>query len=168
MNLIRSREATMTQALVQRFEEHKLSIETHVAIMSDGVQIPVQFVVHDEFKMIPSEFVTGGIAQWRIFFGDEGTGIAAAHNSWKQGCVMINHNHSLYDEYIYVVSGRLKDYLTGDIITTPESAQDLRIPVETAATMKENVKGWYHLPAGQDHMIVALEDSEFVVKFIRK
>ncbi len=168
MNLIHKKERNVTQSLIKEFEAKKLSIEAQVALMSTGVQIPVQFVCREQFSLIPSEYVAGGIAQWRVFFANENEGISAAHNSWNRGCVMINHNHLLYDEYIYVVDGRLKDHLTGDIITTPEMAQELYISPEKAAQMRENVQGWYFIPAGQDHLILALEDSEFIVKFVRR
>lgn len=168
MNLIHKKERLQTQSLIREFDQRKLSIEAHVALMSNGVQIPVHFVCHEQFSLIPTEYVAGGIAQWRTFFANEQVGICSVHNSWKRGCVMINHNHKLYDEYIYVVRGELKDHLTGDIITTPEVAQELYVSPEKVAQMRGNTYGWYFIPAGQDHLILALEDSEFIVKFVRR
>ena len=154
MNFGRTKEYGMAQELVQKFETHKMSIEASVALMNDGVQIPVHFQVDAKFTAIPNHIVSGGLAKWRIFFADEVMGIAAVHNSWKRGCVMISHFHKYYDEYIYVVNGKLKDHLTGDIITTPETAQELQMPLEAAAKIRENVQGWYCIPAGQDHLVV--------------
>jgi len=162
MNLFNDQLLYKTREVRSQFMDHKLAIEASIALMDDGVQIPIQFCLVDELVLIPDHILTGGIGKWRIFFGDELAGIAASHNSWEQGSVMIKHYHTLYDEYIYVVRGKLKDRITGDIIMTPETAQQLQVPPS------ENIHGWYHIPAGQEHLIVALEDSEFVVKFVRQ
>lgn len=156
------------QTLVVEFEQRRLSIESHVALMSGGVKIPVTFKVSNEFQVIPTEIVSGGIAKWRIFFADTVAGISAAQNSWRSGCLMLNHSHEKYDEYIYVISGKLRDHTTGHIIIPPEAALNLNVVSGRVSEVPNATKGWYFISAGVDHMISALEDSEFVVKFIRR
>jgi len=168
MNFLIGQTDNKTQELFNRYEQHKLAIEASVALMDTSVHIPVHFDIFDEFTPMPTEHLSGNIGLFRVFFADEIDGIFAISNSWKRGCVMVKHYHNQYDEYIYVVRGKLKDRVTGEMITTPEMAQELQMSPINAAKLRENINGWYHIPAGNEHLLVALEDSDFVVKLVRQ
>lgn len=164
---LRNPQRELSQSLIRQFEEQKLSIQSHVALMEDGVHIPVQFEISEQMELIPSNQMSGGIGRRRVFFVDRGNGISAVHNSWRKGCVMINHAHELYDEFIYVISGKLREAVSGDYIMSSEAAHKLRIGGGTEARqMLSRLHGWYHIPANQHHLLVALENTEFVSKYV--
>ena len=155
--------------LTAKYEDKKIIVESHVAAMTEGGTVPIRLKVTENFELIPSDYVFGGIAQWRVFFVDITKQVSAVNHSWQKGAVMIRHSHTNYNECIYVIHGRLKNHITGDIIVPSESAHKV-FANGGPNRMQEALDmpyGWYEIPSEQDHLIVALEDSEFVIKHIR-
>jgi len=96
-------------------------------------------------------------------FEDLQKGILIRYNSWKKGAFSYTHYHPEADQYVYVVEGKL-------LLTHLSGKLDVLVPMEQLKIddIISNPKaiGWIKIPKLVRHSIRAVEDSQFVSKFI--
>lgn len=123
------------------------------------IEIGVDFP--ESFTKQSKEIVVGDV-EWRDFYSNKSLDLFSLHCKMAMGSLLKEHRHPDFDEYIYVISG--------SIVNLIDSSSDAFVvaPPEDAKDAKRNVEGWYKIPAGQSHIIRALEDhTHFVMKFLK-
>jgi quercetin dioxygenase-like cupin family protein len=72
------------------------------------------------------------------------------------------HRHPKFDEYIYVVSGSIINWIDSD------SQAKIITPPEEVDIHNGNEEGWHKIPAGMNHRIQCMKpNTHFVSKFLR-
>jgi uncharacterized protein YjlB len=96
-------------------------------------------------------------------FEDLSKGVLIRFNSWKKGTFSYTHYHPEADQYIYVVEGKL-------LLTHLSGKLDILVPMELLKIddiiSNPLALGWIKIPKSIRHSVRAVEDSQFVSKFI--
>jgi len=96
-------------------------------------------------------------------FEDLQKGVLIRYNSWKKGTFSYTHYHPEADQYIYVVEGKL-------LLTHLSGKLDILVPMERLKIddiiSNPHALGWIKIPKSVRHSVRAVEDSQFVSKFI--
>jgi len=90
-------------------------------------------------------------------------GIIITFNSWEKDTFNYTHYHPEADEYLYIMDGKLLlTHLSGklDILIPSE-----KVPLEDIVNGAD-IKGWVKIGRSTRHSIRAIEDTQFVTKYV--
>jgi len=139
---------------INRIQE-KVQDNTEISLVEVDINFP------KEFERQSNEIAIGCL-EWRDFYCNKALGIYSVHCKMTEGSVLREHKHPKFDEYIYVISGKIINW------TNNNSKGQTIVPPERVDNNRENIEGWYKISAGNSHRLQSLEDNtHFVSKFIK-
>lgn len=142
-------------------DDHLNRLREKVRESGSSMLIEIDTDFPKEFNEL-SEKITRGCVEWRDFYSNKILDIYSVHCRMDRGGALKEHRHPEYDEYIYVISGK--------IITWTDSDAEGKIitPAEKVNDDIDNVKSWYKIPRGINHRIQAIKKyTHFISKFIK-
>lgn len=152
------------ESLIQKekkLDEDLERIKEKVRSSGSSMLVEIDKNFPEDFTKLSEEIVMGYV-EWRDFYSNRTLDIYSVHCRLNKGAGLKEHRHPGYDEYIYVVSGKIINWIDSNaearIITPPE-----KVDRET-----ENIKAWHKIPSGVNHRIQALENhTHFISKFLK-
>lgn len=145
----------------KELDEHLERIKSRVLDSGSSMLVEVDTDFPKEFSRL-SEKITDGCVEWRDFYSNRTLDIYSVHCRMEKGARLKEHRHPEYDEYIYVISGKIICWLDSD------SQGKITTPAEELKGESANIRAWNKISSETTHRIQALEDhTHFVSKFIK-
>lgn len=146
----------------KELDEHLERVREKVNKVGKSMLVEIDADFPENFTKLSKEIARGHV-EWRDFYCNKSLDIYSAHCKMNKGAMLKEHRHPKFNEYIYVISGSIINWLDSDseakIITPPE-----KIEPEDG-----NHEGWHKIPAGVNHRIQCMEENtHFVSKFLRE
>ena len=145
----------------RELDEHIDRLKERVMKDGSGMLLEVDTDFPEQFTELSEKIASGNI-EWRDFYCNEVLDIYSVHCRMNKGSMLKEHRHPKFDEYIYVISGSIINWMDSD------SEGKVITPVEKAERKdNDNVRGWYRIPSGANHRLQAMKDNtHFISKFI--
>lgn len=145
----------------KELDKHLKRVREKVIDSGSSMLIEIDTNFPKEFTKLSNKAIKGNV-EWRDFYCNRTLDIYSVHCRMEKGACLKEHRHPEFDEYIYVISGRIINWMDSDaegkIITPAEEAED----------EVDNIKAWHKIPKRINHRIQALEEyTHFISKFIK-
>mgnify|MGYP000468096066 CR=1 FL=1 len=145
----------------EQLDRHLNRLREKVKSSGSSMLVQVDTDFPKEFTKLSNKISSGHI-EWRDFYSNRTLDIYSVHCRMDEGAMLKEHRHPIFDEYIYVISGSIINWMHSD------SQGKIITPAEEADDKEDNIKSWHKIPAGISHRIQSMEkDTHFISKFIK-